>query len=66
VRGADVVIRFSSVSGKAYRLERADGLGATTWTTVIGTFPGTGTSVEVIDLGAANSGRFFYRLRISP
>ncbi len=66
VRGTDVLIRFSSVRGKAYRLERADGLGATTWITVVGGIPGTGASVEVVDRGAATRGKFFYRLKISP
>src|SRR6185503_1822023 len=35
VHGADVVIRFGSVSGKAYRLERARDLSRADWTPVI-------------------------------
>ena len=66
VRGADLVIRFSSVSGKAYRLERAQNLEQPVWTTVVGIIPGTGLPVEVTDSGAALGGKLFYRVRIAP
>jgi uncharacterized repeat protein (TIGR01451 family) len=66
VRGADVVIQFASVSGKAYRLERAQDLSRTVWTTVIENIPGSGEVMNVTAQGAAGGGSVFFRLRIVP
>jgi uncharacterized repeat protein (TIGR01451 family) len=66
LRGPDVVIRFASVSGRAYRLERIGDLSRPGWTEVIDRVPGTGGAVEVIDLNAASRGNCFYRLRVLP
>jgi uncharacterized repeat protein (TIGR01451 family) len=66
VQGANVVIQFESVSGKAYRLERARDLGRPEWTTVIENIPGTGGLMSVIAPGAGAGGNSVFRLRIVP
>lgn len=66
VQGADAVIQFESVSGKAYRLERTRGLGDPEWTTVIEYMPGTGEVMNVTAPGAVSDGSVFFRLRIVP
>jgi len=65
-RGADVIIRFASVGGKVYRLERTEDLERSEWMTVIESIPGTGGSMDVTAPGAASRGRVFFRLRIVP
>ena len=66
VQGADVIVRFNTVAGKVYRLEKAARIEAQVWTTVGAVMPGTGDALEKTDAGAAGSSRFFYRMRISP
>ncbi len=66
VRGADVMVRFGSVAGRAYRLERATRLEGADWTPIGGLVPGTGGVMEVIDSGAAAAAPGFYRLRVLP
>jgi hypothetical protein len=65
-RGADLVIRFTSVAGKAYRLERTMNFAGGTWTAVRANLPGTGEVMEAVDPGAAAGPAYFYRLRIAP
>jgi hypothetical protein len=65
-RGADVVIQFASVGGKAYRLERTTDLSRAEWGTVVENLRGAGAVMEATDRGAAGSRRLFYRLRIVP
>jgi hypothetical protein len=66
VRGADAVIQFASVSGKAYRLERTQDISQPEWTTVVEFIPGTGKVMNITAPGAAGGGGFFFRLRIVP
>ena len=66
VQGGDVIVRFNTVAGKVYRLEKAARVEAESWTTVGEVMPGTGAALEATDAGAAGSSRFFYRIRISP
>jgi hypothetical protein len=66
VHGEDLVIRFGSVSGKAYRLERSPDLVMPHWTAVLEMIPGTGGVVEIPLQGAAGGERSFYRLRLAP
>lgn len=65
VRGADVIIQFPSVSGKAYRLEQAREFVPPEWTAVAENITGTGGMMDVTAPGAAGGGSFF-RLRIVP
>ncbi len=62
----DVVIRFSTVAGKVYAVEKSDRLDAPVWTRVTGGLLGDGSSQEVFHFGGAAGGRQFYRLRIAP
>jgi hypothetical protein len=66
MRGADVVIRFGSVMGKAYRLERTRNLAMPDWTAVGGNISGTGAIIEVPDPGASGGPGSFYRVRVLP
>jgi len=66
VRGADVVILFASVSGKAYRLERTRQFSQPAWSTAMDNLVGTGGVMEVTERGAAGNGGFFYRLKVLP
>lgn len=64
--GPDIIIRFSTVSGKRYQLEKADALEAVPWTPVGPAVVGNGSERDVTDAGAAQSGDSFYRLRVLP
>ena len=66
ISGSDVIVRFNTVAGKVYRLEKAARVEGESWTTVGAVMSGTGDAQEATDAGAAGSGRFFYRMRISP
>jgi len=61
---ADVVIRFSTMSGRSYRVERTANLDRDSWTTVADHVVGTGAVVEVSDFGADGQRRQFYRVRL--
>lgn len=62
---AGVVIRFSSVAGKGYRIERTASLKGP-WSTVTNLVPGTGELGEVVDASADQGGLWFYRIRLAP
>jgi uncharacterized repeat protein (TIGR01451 family) len=64
--GSDVRVRFLSVAGKWYRLERTGDLSQAQWTTVADLIPGTGSDVEVTDAQAAGERVWFYRVRLLP
>jgi hypothetical protein len=69
VRGRDLVIRFTGVRGKFYRLEWAEDLARGTWTAVSPELQGSLGIIEVVDAGAGASSSVsprFYRLRILP
>ena len=59
--GANMLVKFTSVAGKNYRLEYKDDLPAATWSTLAASVPGTGAIVSVSDAGAANLPKRFYR-----
>lgn len=68
----ELVVRFSSVSGKHYRLERSETLAAGSWETVVidgvaaDAVPGTGEMIELRDESAAALPRRFYRVVLVP
>ncbi len=66
--GNDFVIRFPSVSGKLYRIERCNDLADPgCWTDIIAdNIPGTGGEILVTDWGGALAPRHFYRVRLRP
>ena len=66
MQGAEPVLRFPSVAGKTYRLERTTNLAQPRWEAVGPDLIGTGDDLEAIDSGAAVAPTTFYRLRILP
>jgi len=63
--GTDMLISFSTVTGKCYLVQRCDDLANPSgWTTVQDNVPGTGGLVQVADPGAAVLSRRFYRVRL--
>jgi hypothetical protein len=66
LRGPDVIVRFASIAGRAYRLERSRTLDGASWTPVIERVTGTGEVLEILDRSAAANGPAFYRLVLRP
>jgi thrombospondin type 3 repeat protein len=64
--GSDVNVRFVSVAGKTYRVERSDRVGSGEWTTVIDNLPGIGGVLQVTDFGGAGGSVRVYRVRLLP
>lgn len=64
--GNDVNITFTTVAGKAYRLERSEDLPSGSWTTVAAPVAGSDATVQIVDSGAAGLSRRFYRVVIVP
>jgi fibronectin type 3 domain-containing protein len=62
----DLVVNFSTVSGKTYRLERSDTLLSDSWATVQGDIAGTGGVVQVNDVNGAAQAKRFYRIVVVP
>jgi fibronectin type 3 domain-containing protein len=62
INGNDLVVSFSSISGKTYRLERSSTLQSGSWTTVQDNIAGTGGVVTVTDANAASRSKSFYRV----
>lgn len=58
----DITVRFPTVNGRAYRVERSGTLLGGSWTTVQRDVAGTGGIVEIKDLVVAPEGRCFYRV----
>jgi hypothetical protein len=63
--GNDVVIRFPTVVGRTYRVERSYTLAAGSWVTVQDAIVGTGGDIQVTDVDGALHDRWFYRLAVS-
>ncbi|BCU79546.1 LamG-like jellyroll fold domain-containing protein [Luteolibacter sp. LG18] len=59
--GNDMRLRFPTVNGKTYRVERSDSLLQGSWTIVKNNITGTGEELEVTDNGGATHLRRFYR-----
>jgi glucuronoarabinoxylan endo-1,4-beta-xylanase len=60
--GNDMVLSFSTVTGKTYRVERSDTLQSNSWTTVQDNIAGTGGTVQVTDSNGVGKSKRFYRL----
>ena len=59
--GANVLVKFTTISGKTYRVEYKDDLPAATWTVLAAGVNGTGNVVTMTDAGAASLAKRFYR-----
>ncbi len=67
ISGNDVVVRFPTLLGRTYRLEKSSTLLADSWVTIQDNIAGTGEPLQVTDSGAASSGgSSFYRIVITP
>jgi hypothetical protein len=70
--GNDMLLSFTTISGKSYRLERSDTLANGSWTTVVSNgvaadnLPGTGSLVQVRDTNGALVSKRFYRIVVLP
>jgi cytochrome c peroxidase len=64
--GAEILVRFGTVSGRRYRLEASDTFPDVLWTTVSENVVGTGETVQVTDLGGAIPRSRFYRIIVLP
>ncbi|MEI7911727.1 MAG: thrombospondin type 3 repeat-containing protein [Verrucomicrobiota bacterium] len=64
--GSDMVVGFTTVIGKTYRVERSDTLQTGSWIKVQGDIPGAGGTVQVADTGGAAQPRRFYRIVVTP
>ena len=59
--GADVLVRFTTIAGRTYRIEYKNDLPAAAWSVLAANVAGTGGIVTVADAGAANLPKRFYR-----
>ena len=59
--GANMLVKFTTISGKTYRIEYKDDLPAAIWSTLVASVSGTGNVVTVTDPGAASLAKRFYR-----
>ena len=57
----DLVISFTSMAGKTYRVDCSDSLQDGSWTPVQDNIAGTGGIVQVIDTDGATQAKRFYR-----
>jgi hypothetical protein len=64
--GNDSIVRFPSVSGRLYRVERSADLTPASWVVLADNIAGTGNPVQVSHSGAISLGRQFYRVSVLP
>src|SRR4029434_809947 len=64
--GADVRVRFGTVSGQNYRVERNSSPGTTGWVVLASSVPGTGGQVEILHSNAVAQGQQYYRVSAVP
>jgi hypothetical protein len=64
--GGDVQLRFRTIVGKTYRLERNNSFPAGAWTPVGVGVTGTGQSATVSDGNGASQTKRFYRVVLVP
>ncbi|MCE9609026.1 MAG: PKD domain-containing protein [Chthoniobacter sp.] len=64
--GADFLVRFPSLAGQTYRVERSPALSPAMWTTLADNLPGTSGTLEVADIGALALPQSFYRVQVLP
>jgi hypothetical protein len=66
MESSDVCLFFTSVTGKAYRIECADEMTSGKWTTVAEQVSGNGGIVEARHRVASGARNLFYRVRVMP
>jgi uncharacterized repeat protein (TIGR03803 family) len=66
VVGTNVVITLPSVSNQVYQLQYTSAMAPTNWINTSGTMTGTGSPIQLIDVGGAVQTQRFYQVDISP
>ncbi len=64
--GANVLVTFTTVTGKNYAVEFRGNAGSGPWTQVGNAVAGTGAPVQVTHTNAASQSQRFYRVRLLP
>jgi hypothetical protein len=60
------IVRFNTVPGYLYTVQRRDDIQTGLWTSIASDLPGTGAERSVTDTEANLSGKRFYRVRVQP
>jgi hypothetical protein len=63
--GANFVVRFPTVAGKLYDVQRANTMNSASWSNLVTGLPGTGGTVSVTDTNALLDPRRFYRINLN-
>ena len=63
--GADVRIRFTTLTNKLYGVDYRNDLATGSWTSLTNNVTGTGGIITITDPGAASRSRRFYRIRLT-
>jgi probable HAF family extracellular repeat protein len=64
LRGANVVLRFTTQAQAQYGLESKLNIGSGNWTNVFGGIIGTGNELTITNIGGANPPSKFYRVKL--
>jgi len=64
--GSNWVVRFTTLLGLSYDVQRADDLGGSTWLMVAAEIPGSGEVAQVVDVPPSGRAEGYYRIRLSP
>lgn len=63
--GANIRIRFTTLSNKLYGVDYRTNLAAGSWTSLTNNLTGTGGTMTVTNIGAASRAKCFYRIRMT-
>lgn len=64
--GSNWVVRFTTVLGLSYDVQRADDLNDSPWWVVASDIPGSGGMIQSVDTLQPGQAEGFYRIRLSP
>ncbi len=64
--GSNWIVRFATVLGLSYDVQRADDLSGSPWLVVASDVPGSGAITQAVDASHPSQAGCFYRIRLSP
>ena len=64
--GSNALVRFTTLLGVSYDIERASEVTRSLWSLVVGNVAGNGGIVQAADTNGTGEARRFYRVRLSP
>ena len=64
--GSNWVVRFATVLGLSYDVQRADDLNGSPWLVVASDIPGSGAITQAVNAPPPSRAEYFYRIRLSP